>query len=56
MIDKIDTTIPILLIDDNLSRKMIIDIKVLNKTIPILFIPNTKALLRLKDLMATSKK
>jgi hypothetical protein len=56
MIDNIDTTIPILLIDDKFSRKIITDNNVLKRTIPILFIPKTKALFKLKDLIAASKK
>lgn len=56
MIDNTETNTPNLLIDDNFSRKIITDNNVLKRTIPILFIPKTKALFKLKDLIAKSKK
>jgi hypothetical protein len=56
MIDKIEIKTPNLFINVNFSLKIITDNRVLKRTIPILFIPNTKALFRLKDLIATSRK
>lgn len=56
MMDKTEIKTPNLLINVNFSLKIITDNSVLKRTIPMLLIPNTKALFRLKDFIAVSKK